>query len=163
MYQPLSWAQRIGKYPWYVAWQSPRTQKRLKRKFQSLASAIVFVTTQAQYVDSRTTIISRHGYDVPPKLRGKFPHKRLGYWCPACMDARKFYPVNPPQIIHVQKKVWNADKERYEHKLRAVRLLRCKVCGTTNRDAKFRRSNQPWEVRKFKRGVTRAYRKRRRR
>jgi hypothetical protein len=157
----LLWAQIAGRYPWYVSWQSPRNGKRLKKKFESLASAVVFVTTRAQYVDPTVTVISRHGYDVPPKLRGKFPHKRLGYWCPCCMDARKFYPVSPLQVIHVQKKVWNADKGKYDYKLRPVKLLRCKVCGTTNRDAKFRRSNQPWTVRKFKRGVVRARRRRR--
>ena len=159
LYQPLLWAQIAGKYPWYVTWQSPKTHKRLKKKFESLASAIVFVTTRAQYADSSASIISRHGYDVPPKLRGKFPHKRLGYWCPCCMDARKFYAVVPPQEIHVQKKV-PTDKG-YEYKLRRIRLLKCKICGCTNRDGKFRRSNQPWTVRKFKRGVIRARRRRR--
>jgi hypothetical protein len=157
----LLWSQIAGKYPWYVTWISPTRGTRLKKKFESLASAMVFVTTKAQYVDPNASIISRHGYDVPPKLRGKFPHKRLGYWCPCCMDARKFYPVFPPQEIHVSKKVKDTDTGRYVTKLRRVRLLRCKVCGTTNRDAKFRRSNQPWEVRRFKRGVIRARRRRR--
>ena len=155
MHQPLLWAQIATKYPWYVSWCSPKNGKRLKKKFESLASAIVFVTTRAQYADPDAAVISRHGYDIPPKLRGKLPRKRY-YWCPCCMTARKFYAVLPTQEITVQKKVWSSDKGRYEYKLRKIKLLRCKVCGITNRDVKFRRSNQPWTVRRFKKGVTRA-------
>lgn len=156
--KPLIWQQIASKYPWYVTWVSPRTGKRLKRKMESLASAVVFVTTKAQYVDEDAWIISRIGYDIPPKLRGKLPHKKLGYWCPCCMTNRKFYAAIPEATFHVMKKV-KVDKG-YEFKLRELRLLRCKVCGITNRDSKFRRSNQPWEVRRFKRGVTRAKRRR---
>lgn len=157
--KPLLWVQIASKYPWYVTWQSPKTERRLKKKFESLAAAIVFVTTRAQYVDPEAWIISRHGYDVPPKLRGKLPHKKLGYWCPCCMTARKFYPTVPPQEFEAMKKV-KVDKGQFDWKARRLRVLQCKVCGVTNRDAKFRRSNQPWTVRRFKRGVTRAKRRR---
>jgi hypothetical protein len=158
--KPLLWSQIATKYPWYVTWQSPRNQKRLKKKFESLAAAVVFITTRAQYVDEQASVISRTGYDIPPKLRGKLPHSKLGYWCPCCMDARKFYAVIPEQEFSAMKKVWDSDQGRYKYVVRKLRVLKCKHCGITNRDAKFRRSNQPWEVRRFKRGVTRARRRR---
>jgi len=158
--QPLVWGQMVSKYPWYVTWASPTTGRRLKHKEESLASAIILVTTRIQYADPNAWIISRIGYDVPPRLRGKLPHKTLGYWCPCCMTARKFYPTVPEARFYANKKVWSEEKRRYETRVRVLRLLRCKVCGITNRDVKFRRSNQPWEKRKFKRGVTRARRRR---
>jgi hypothetical protein len=142
-----------------VTWQSPSPDKptrRVRKRFETLASCIVFVTTRAQYVDSDAWIISRQGYDIPAPLRGKLPHKKLGYWCPCCMTARKFYPTVPMQVFHAQKKVWSTERNRYIYTTRKLRLLRCRVCGITNRDAKFRRSNQPWEVRRFKRGARRA-------
>lgn len=160
--RPLLWAQIASQYPWYVTWVSPKNGKRLKKKFESLAAAVVFVTTRAQHVDPEAWVISRHGYDIPPPLRGKLPHKKLGYWCPCCMTNRKMYAQVPEATFSALKKVWDPDKRQYVYKQRQLRVLKCKVCGTTNRDAKFRRSNQPWEVRKFKRGVTRARKRRRR-
>lgn len=153
----LSWNQLANQYPFYVTWVSPKTGKRLKKYFMSLPSAIIFTAEKAQYVDPKSTIVSRHGYYVPPKLRGKIP---VPYkWCPCCMKAVRFRRVTPQVEFFAMRKEWNNEKNRYEYMDRRVALLICTTCGITNRDQKYRRSNQPWEVRKFKKGVRRAKRR----
>jgi hypothetical protein len=154
--RPLIQSQVANKFPWYVTWISPKTNKRMRKYFTSLPSAIVFVTTRVQYVDAKATIVSRHGYDIPPKLRGKIPKPYK--WCPCCMAARRFYRTD--DTFYGPIKIWNEKKQCYETQDRKLALMRCGTCGITNRDHKYRRSNQPWELRKFKRGVTRARRKR---
>lgn len=148
------------RYPWAVVWRSPKTGKRLKKYFSTPYQAIVFITTKAQYVDSRTALIARSvGYDIPPQLRGRIP--KPWKWCPNCMGARRFKAVDPQEVFFAQVKVWNEKKFIYEYRDRKLRLMRCEICGCTNRDRKFRRSNQPWETRKFKPGVRRAKKRRR--
>ena len=166
--QPLIHAQMANRYPWYVTWVSPKTGKRLKKYFSSAVAGIDFITAKAQYVDSKACLVSRHGYDVPAPLRGKIP--KPWKWCPGCMSARKYRRVlgsdGSPTVFHAMVKTPTYDKRGnlvYEYTARPLALMRCTYCGFSNRDVKFRRSNQPWEKRKFKRGVTRARRTRRRR
>lgn len=153
---PLIHAQIVNRYPFYVTWVSPRTHKRLRKYEATLATSIILITERVQYVDPDASIVSRIGYHVPPALRGKLPHPKLGYWCPCCMTARPYFPTVPEQVIYVTKKVWSDEKRRYIYVERKVRLLKCKACGLSNRDHKFRVSNQPWQIRRFKSGATRA-------
>jgi hypothetical protein len=110
------------------------------------------------------TIVSRaRAYDVPPELRGKLPPR--WYWCPHCMKPRRYERDPENRRFDTMKKVWSKEKQRYIWKSRMVYLLVCPVCGLHERNPIFRRSNQPWEVRKFKQGARRArpHKKRRRR
>ena len=161
--KPIRRNQMVILEPWYATWISPKTGKRLKKMFQSLPQAIHFVATRAQYVDPNASVISKQGYDIPPKLRGKLPKKTLRgtyYWCPFCVTARLFHRVRPEVQFNALKKVWVAPTPKkpghYDFRDRRMRLLACKTCGCTNQNHVWRRSNQPWEKRKFKRGARRA-------
>jgi len=165
--KPIRRHQMVILEPWYATWISPKTGRRLKKMFPSLHGAIHFVATKAQYVDDKAAVVSKQGYDVPPKLRGKLPKKTLRgtyYWCPCCVTARRFFRVVPEQTFTAFKKMWVAATPKrpghYEPRERSMRVLYCQVCGITNRNHQWRRSNQPWETRKFKRGVRRAKRRR---
>jgi hypothetical protein len=111
-------------------------------------------------VDEDAAVVVRNGFDMPVKLRGKFPRKLAGrthYWCPRCMSPRVFRRNG--QEFFAMRKEWNTEKARYEYRDRRLAVLCCTICGLTNRDPKFRRCNQPWEKRKFKRGVRKAKRR----
>jgi hypothetical protein len=152
-------------HPWFVTWRSPKTRKRYRKQFQALPHAIEFIATKAQYADPHASVVSRHPYDVIPALRGKFPAKRGGYiyyWCPMCVTARQFFPLSEDVTFWTAKKTWYETKGRYEWPDRRVRVLQCRICGCTNRNHYFRRSNQPWEKRRFKRGVRRTTKRRKR-
>lgn len=160
-HKPLRQHQMVVHEPWFVTWH--KNGKRYRKQFQSLPQAIHFVATRAQYTDPHASVVAKHPYDIIPALRGKLPRKHNGgtyYWCPCCVTAREFYPVYPERTFWVLKKRFNETKGRYEWLDRRVRTLRCRVCACTNQNAAFRRSNQPWEKRRFKRGVRRAKRKR---
>jgi len=167
--EPLTTNQMSNKLAWYVTWVSPRTGHRLRKYFMSPWVGMEFLATKASRVDHHAALVSRsRPYDVPAKYRGKFPIKRpfqgreaTWYWCPLCMQPRRFRAMRPRQEFYGQVKTWSSEKKRYIPKERKLLLLECQYCGCTNRDSVFRRSNQPWEVRKFKRGVRRARRKRR--
>jgi hypothetical protein len=167
--EPLIQSQMNNRLAWYVTWISPRTGQRLKKHFMSPWVAMEFIATKASKVDPHAALVSRtHAYDIPAKYRGKVPYKqesdgkiRTWYWCPLCMQPRRFRATRPPQDFHAQVKTWSDEKQRYIPKERKLRLLECGYCGCTNRDSVFRRSNQPWEVRRFKRGARRAKRRRR--
>jgi hypothetical protein len=75
------------------------------------------------------------------------------------MMPRRFRAVKPAGEFHAIVKVWSEEKQRYIPKDRKLRLLKCSYCSCTNHNSVFRRSNQPWEVRKFKKGVRRARRR----
>ena len=166
---PLTTGQMNNRLAWYVTWVSPRTGQRLKKYFMSPWVGMEFLATKAARVDEHAALVSRQRpYHVPAKYRGKFPHKqqykgrmRTWYWCPLCMQPRRFRAVKPLQDFYAQVKVWSEEKQRFIWKERKLRLLECQYCGCTNHNDTFRRSNQPWEVRKFKRGVRRARRRRR--
>jgi hypothetical protein len=158
----LLWTQMVNKYPFFVTWVSPKTSKRLRKNFMSMVHAIQFVTEQAQYVDPEASVVSKHGFYIPRKLMGKFPRRmgpadKLHYWCPRCMQPRRFRKTG--EQTTVMKKFLD-DKGDPEWKVVKLSVIICVVCGISNRDAKFRASNQPLEVRRFKRGVTRARRSR---
>jgi len=167
--RPLTTGQMNNRLAWYVTWISPRTGQRLKKHFMSPWVAMEFIATKAARVDPHAALVSRtRGYDIPAKYRGKFPFKqeyrgrtRTWYWCPLCMQARRFRACKPDQEFYAMVKTWSDEKQRYVWKDRKLRLLECSYCSCTNRDSVFRRSNQPWEVRKFKRGARRARRRRR--
>lgn len=165
---PLRGPQISNRYPWFVTWVSPKSGKRFKKKFGSIYQAIIFIAERAQYVDSDASIISRPiGYDVPPTLRGKFPLRRgkhVYYWCPCCLTARRFvrqyHASGDPKKFSTEKKFWNEEKQRFIFKYVDLAIMACTVCGITNRNQHWRRSNQPWEKRKIKKGVRRVKRRR---
>lgn len=163
---PLIHVQIVNKYPWAVTWHSPKSGKRLQKRFNNLHTAIHFVATRAQYVDPHASIFSRQrGYDLPARLRRAEPLPKPWVWCPRCMQPRKYrrsVNAHGEYTTFQGNKKFKTDKGVYEWKVVELALLRCRYCGCTNRDIVFRRSNQPWEVRKFKKGVTRARRRRRR-
>lgn len=164
----LSFAQIASKYPWYVTWVSPRTNRRLKRQFTSLPAAIQFIASRVQYVDPHASVVNRVGFYIPTKLMGKFPRRlsdgRLYYWCPRCMEPRRFRRNGEEFYANKKFLVWNDKAKDYVWEWKNVKLavVCCTVCGISNRDGKFRASNQPLEKRKFKKGVTRARPRRRR-
>lgn len=157
--EPLKYTQVVNKYPFYVTWVSPKTGKRLIKYFMSIPHAVDFIAAKAQYVDSQACVVSRHGYYIPRKLMGKFPRKmgdppRVHYWCPRCMAPRRFRRLEG-ETFFTMKKEWSNDKMRYEWKDRELALLCCVFCGISNRDPKFRASNQPLEIRRIKPKVRR--------
>lgn len=159
-HKPLRRHQMVVLHPWSVVWRSQA--KRLRKEFSSLPAAVHFVATRAQYADPNAAVVAKHPYDIVPSLRGKLPRRHNGhmyYWCPLCVTARPFFAPREERTFWVLKKRFNETRGRYEWLDRRVRILRCRVCGCTNQNAAFRRSNQPWEKRKFKRGVRRARRK----
>jgi hypothetical protein len=156
LHTPLIFSQLVHRYPWYVTWRSPKTGKRLKKFFPTLFHAIHFVATKAQYVDPQACVVSRHGYRIPTKLAGKIPTPWK--WCPCCMTARKFYRTIPERSFYATRKEWSDLAQRYVRKERKVWELHCRICGITNRNDKYRHSNQPWErtrLRTLKRRVKR--------
>ena len=166
--EPLSNSQMNNRLAWYVTWESPRTRRRLRKYFMSPWAAMEFIATKAARVDPHAALVSRtRPYYIPTKYRGKMPYKqehrgklRTWYWCPLCMQPRRFKAVQPATEFYAMVKMWSDEKARYVWKDRKLRLLECTYCGCTNRESVFRRSNQPWEVRKFKRGARRARRRR---
>lgn len=162
---PLSYNQVVVKYPFYVTWISPKTGKRHKKYVPSIISGVHLIAERVQYADPDAWIVSRTvGYVVPEKLRGKFPRQMNGkhmYWCPCCMTARRFRRRVPLEDFYAQKKFWSEEKKRYIWKDVKLALLECAVCGITNRDRKFRASNQPYEKRRIKRGVRRLRKRKR--
>jgi hypothetical protein len=161
MGHPLSFNQVIVKYPFYVIWR--QNGKRCKKYVSTMIGGIHLIATRLQYVDPQAALVSRsQPYHVPPKLRGKFPLARNGktyYWCPCCMTARRFFRTG--QEFFGNKKFWSDEKGAYEWKEVKLALTQCPYCGITNREPRFRQSNQPYEVRKIKRGVRRVKRRKR--
>jgi hypothetical protein len=165
--EQLVFSQIASKYPFFVQWTSPKTGKRLRKNFPSLGSACRFIATKAQYVDSEAFVVVKLGFYIPTKLMGKSPRRarsgRLLYWCPRCMQPRRFRRTG--KIFYGRKKFKVLDRLGNWHgqyEFRDVKLaeLTCTHCGITNQNHKFRSSNQPLEKRKFKQGVTRARRRR---
>lgn len=142
-------AQLVNKYPWYVTWKSPKTGKRLKKYFNALHAAVLFTAERAQYVDPSATVVCRIGIDIPYALVGKLP--RPWKWCPCCMKARKFYRVYPPQSFHRMIR----DPITWKESIREIPLLHCRVCGLTNRDHHYLKSNFWLVQRRIKPGVRR--------
>lgn len=163
----LLFTQVANKFPFYVQWQHPDGKggkKPLRRSCMSLGSACSFIATKAQYVDPDAFVVNKLGFYIPRKLMGKFPRRmgdpeRLHYWCPRCMQPRRF-KRSGDRTFYAQKKFWNQEKDIYEWKNVKLALIECTSCGITNRDNKFRASNQPLEVKAIKQGRTRTRRRR---
>lgn len=150
MRKRLIYGQVVNRYPWYVTWKSPKTGKRLKKYFNTLHQAILFVAERAQYVDKHSTIVSRSvGIEIPHNLVGKLP--KPWKWCPYCMKPRKFYRVYPASSFGLLMR----HPETWQEVIREIPVLRCKVCGITNRDVHYQRSNFWLVLRKIKPGVRR--------
>jgi hypothetical protein len=158
----VTWSQLTKRYPWKVMWQRKVNGRiaRGEKMCTTLGGAIAFQRSIIDRVPNATVVSRVRAYDVPPKLRGRFPKKGF-YWCPYCMKPRKFLIDESGQWFYAQKKVWSHEKGRYVPTERAVALLRCPMCGCTNRDHVWRRSNQPWEKRRIKSGVRRVRKQRR--
>jgi hypothetical protein len=153
---PLVWVQIVNRYPWKVMWQRIDSRGRRRRGellCTTLGGAIKEWRRISRLVPNATIVSRARGYDIPAELRGQLPPKWL--WCPHCMKPRRFQrdPDQPP--FHAMKKVWRSDKQRYDWVARKVWVVVCPMCGCTNRSAVFRRSNQPWELRRVRRGTTR--------
>lgn len=165
---PLLHEALVHRYPFQVQWTSPKTGKRLRKNMETLAHAIIFIAEKAQYVDPQASIISRHGFYIPTSLMGKFPRQMRDeqgkahtyYWCPRCMQPRRF-KRNGEDFLGVRKTWVTPDKgvPHWDWLERRLALTLCTTCGISNRDTKFRSCNQPVEKRRFKQGVTRARRR----
>lgn len=153
---PLVWVQITNRYPWKVMWVRTKDGRPVKgqKLCTSLGGAVRFQRRITDVVPNATIVSRVRGYDIPPSLRGKLPPR--WYWCPRCMKPRRYKRDDQGRRFTVNKKVWSKTKNKYIWVERNVHMLVCPMCETTNRDPVFRRSNQPWETRRFKKGVTRA-------
>jgi hypothetical protein len=61
------------------------------------------------------------------------------------MQPRRFKRAEPDESFYADKKFWNDEKGHYEWKNVKLALLRCTYCDISNRDTRFRASNQPVE------------------
>jgi hypothetical protein len=139
-----------NKYPFYVQWHHPSRNggppRTMRRSCSSLGSACAFAT-RVSHIDSDVFIVVKNGFYIPRALMGKFPRRladgRLYYWCPRCMQPRTMRRTVPDDIFYVNKK-YLIDGQ-YEWKNVKLAVLECSHCGITNRDRRFRASNQPVE------------------
>lgn len=158
---PVIYGQVAHRRPFVVIWIMRDEDGHRKKHYKFCANIGAAVAFHKQIVDRvpNATIVSRaRAYHVPPLLRGKLPKPWL--WCPRCCKPRKFVVSGDgSQTFFTMKKEWSDEEGRYVPRERRVRLIECPMCGFTNRDPVMRQSNQPWEVRRFKRGVTRAKRR----
>lgn len=162
MKRPLVWNQIAARVAWAVMWvRIDDDGRRVKgrKNFSSLGAAIAFWGKIKPQISTATVVSLRASYDVPAELRGRIP--RGWCWCPRCMVPRKYKVDESGDWFYAFKKVYSREKDKYEFKERPVAILRCPMCQTTNRDPAWRRSNQPWERRRVKRGVTRLKKKQR--
>ena len=154
---PLVWVQIVNRYPWKVMWVRVDSNGRKRRGellCPGLGAAVIEWRRILELVPNATIVSRARGYDIHPDLRGQLPPR--WYWCPYCMKPRKFLRDPQGRKFHVMKKTWDQSSGRFKYAARQVYMLVCPMCGCNNRSPVFRRSNQPWEVRKFKRGVRRA-------
>jgi hypothetical protein len=152
MKKGIEWNQIAYREPWAVMWVRVRDGKRVKgrKNFTSLGAAIAFWGTVKPTIPTATVVSLRRSYDIPSELRGRLP--KSWAWCPRCMVPRKFQRDEDERWFYAFKKV-KTSKGGYEFKERKVVYLLCPMCGCSNRDPAWRRSNQPWERRRIKRGV----------
>jgi hypothetical protein len=169
--QSLTFSQIASKYPFYVQWQHPSKNggppRTLTRSCMTLGAACAFITRSLTTIDPEAFIVVRNGFYIPTALMGKFPRKmsdgKTYYWCPRCMQPRRFRQSNPasPQSFYADKKYWSDEQDGYVWKNVKLTLLNCTHCGLSNRDQKFRSSNQPVEKVKI-RGTSKRRRRARR-
>jgi hypothetical protein len=164
----LTFDQIANRYPFYVQWRHPSKNggppRTLTRQCATLGVACSFIATRVAHIDSEAFIVSKNGFYIPTPLMGKFPRRladgKLYYWCPRCMQPRTFRRSGD-STFYANKKYWSEEKGRYEWKNVKLALLECSHCRITNRDSRFRASNQP--VEKVKLRSSRSTRRRRRR
>jgi len=157
--RPLIWGQVVNQYPWAVVWTSPNTRRRKRKLFSTAGGAMRFIATQAQYVDKRAALVSRVvGYDILTEYINRIAHPWR--WCPYCMTARRFRRSKSGETFYAERKEWSHEKQQYVWRSRTLALMLCTRCGSTNKDPRMRRSNQPFETRHIKQGVRRVRRKR---
>jgi hypothetical protein len=163
----LSHGHMMSRYPFYVQWKHPDGNggfKIKRRSCTSLGTAVSFITVHAQRVDKDAFVVCKLGFYAPIKLLGKFPRRmadgKMYYWCPRCMQPRRHHQTNPPQTFYADKKYWSDEKNRYVWKNVKLAVLECSHCGASNRDNKFRASNQPVEKTRIKPRRTRVRRRR---
>lgn len=143
------------RYPWAVI--AKTDDKTYVKKCETMLRAVEVHKRWVEKVPNATIVSRVRGYDIPPELRGKLP---AGWkWCPRCCKGRKFKPVEPAQHFYAERKEWDYQLGRYVWKERRLKLLECPLCGCTNRDPIFRRSNQPWEVKRLRAGTVKKTRR----
>lgn len=148
------WNQVANQKPWavYVLVDG----KRKRRRCNNLYEAVLYHRTIHKTHPSSGIVSMGRAYDIPSSLRfkkAKLP-KRFK-WCPYCGTFRVYIRVLPEQRFFTQIKRWDEKKKQFIWVDRKLWLTECQLCGNTNRDSIFRRSNQPWELRKIKKGVKR--------
>lgn len=159
------WNQVAIRYPWAVYVLIPvegGRPKRKRRRFNNLYEAVEYHSKVMKKYPSSGIVSLARAYELPAEWRfrkEKLPKKWK--WCPHCGVFRVFKIVHPREEFTVLKKVWSDEKQRFIFTERRVALVECQLCGHTNRSPIWRRSNQPWEVRRFKPGVKRARRRHR--
>lgn len=150
----MVWSQIVHEKPWavYVLIDGKRRRKR----FNNLWSAVQFHSEVTKKHPSAGIVSLAKAYELPAEWRlkrDKLPAKWK--WCPRCVTFRVFHRVDPPQRFEAEVKKWSETKGRYIWTYRSLWLTECQLCGHTNRDPAFRRSNQPFELRRIKKGVHR--------
>lgn len=147
---------QLGKrFPFAVMWL--KDGKRYRKRCANIGEAVLVHQKVSPVVPNATIVSLVRSYDIPSDLRGRLPKPWL--WCPRCLKPRKFVLDADGRSFFALKKKWNAEKGRYEWVDRRVAMIFCPMCSCSNKDPVFRRSNQPWETRRFKQGVTRARRR----
>lgn len=149
------WNQIAQRRPWavYVLISSPKGTKRKRKRFNNLYEAVNFHRKISPKYPSSGVVSLGRAYDLPPEWRirkEKLP--RRFKWCPHCGAFRVFSKATPEETFTTLKKIWSEDKQRYVWVERKVWLIECQLCGHTNRSDVYRRSNQPWEVRRIRQG-----------
>lgn len=143
----------VNKYPYYVQWRHPSRNggppRTMRRSCGSLGAACAFITLHVAHVDPDAFIVVKNGFYIPRHLMGKFPRRlkdgKFYYWCPRCMQPRTFRRTPDDRTFYANKKFWNEEKGYYEWKNVKLVELECSHCRITNRDGRFRASNQPVE------------------
>lgn len=152
------WSQIATQKPWavYVLIDG----KRRRKKCNNLWEAVEYLRKVKKKYPSAGVVSLARSYSIPTELaikRDRLPKKFK--WCPQCADFRVFRRVDPPVRFSAHVKVWRESKGKYEFTDRMLWLTECQLCGSTNRPQAFRNSNQPYEVRRIKKGVTRVKRR----
>jgi hypothetical protein len=153
--QGYVWTQIANQKPWavYVLVDG----KRKRRRCGNLYEAVLYHKQISNKHLAAGIVSLAKGYDVPPSMRitRKSKRPKKFKWCPYCAAFRVYHRVEPEQRFFAQVKRWDEKKKHYIWVDRSLWLTECQLCGSTNRDALFRRNNQPWEVRHIKQGVKR--------
>lgn len=130
--------------------------KRRRRRFNNLYDAIRYHRKIHSKFPSSGIVSLGRSYELPPQLRfkkNKWP-KRFK-WCPRCCAPRAFKRREPVETFSALVKLWSEEKERYVWTERTLYVTECQLCGLTNRNDVFRRSNLPYEKRRIRQRATR--------